>query len=142
MKNISTIRYYAVSDPADPTRMTFWRETERGRRSWPPKSGTFGADFYERLKAATHEERVHLMQTWRAAIDVEIDARPDLASARFSAWHSRCSFCGRRLTDPTSKTYGIGPECRSGCPDPLLEALAEQMRRTVTELNHHELAHP
>lgn len=28
-------------------------------------------------------------------------------------WHSgRCGACGRRLTDPLSIKYGIGPECR------------------------------
>jgi hypothetical protein len=31
-------KYYAVPDPDDPERMTYWRQTSRGRQPWPTKA--------------------------------------------------------------------------------------------------------
>jgi hypothetical protein len=127
-------RYYAVPDPADPLRMTFWRVSARGCRSWPPRSGGDGARFKEQLAAAeSRAEWVRLVVEHSDAVDVEIREHPERAGARFACWHARCCNCGRRLTDPTSKTYGIGPECRSGVPRPVLAQMAETMRIAVGE---------
>ncbi len=35
----------------------------------------------------------------------------DKDRARFGQFTGRCGCCGRRLTDPTSKLRGIGPDC-------------------------------
>lgn len=47
--------------------------------------------------------------------DLLIDTRHrDTYRATFGRITGRCGRCGRRLTDPTSKLAGIGPECRKG----------------------------
>ncbi|MEC3995226.1 DUF6011 domain-containing protein [Actinacidiphila sp. DG2A-62] len=40
--------------------------------------------------------------------------RPEVAARCFADLRTRCWSCGRALRDETSKTLGIGPECRSG----------------------------
>lgn len=39
---------------------------------------------------------------------------PWAAMARYGQEIGECGKCGRRLTDETSRTLGIGPECRKG----------------------------
>jgi hypothetical protein len=127
-------RYYAVPDPADPLRMTFWRVSARGCRSWPPRSGGDGAKYKALLAAAESKtEWTRLVVEWSDAIDTEIREHPERAGARFACWHARCCRCGRRLTDPRSKTYGIGPECVTGVPRSVLPQMAEAMRLAVGE---------
>lgn len=49
----------------------------------------------------------------RKAILEAIEADPD-AGPRFGREIGRCYKCGRTLTDPTSRSLGIGPDCRAG----------------------------
>jgi hypothetical protein len=43
-----------------------------------------------------------------------ITADPVGAARCYAEFSIRCAKCGRRLTDDTSKSVGIGPECRRG----------------------------
>lgn len=38
---------------------------------------------------------------------------PEAAMRRYGQEIGRCSRCGRTLTDPVSREFGIGPDCRS-----------------------------
>ncbi len=42
----------------------------------------------------------------------ELLADPDGYRAVFGQLTGKCGCCGRKLTDPTSKLLGIGPDCR------------------------------
>lgn len=102
---------YAVLDPEKPDRMEYWCRkdvrTKRGPRplfkAWPP--GKFGPE----LRGGVRPVRGHLVQVIEA-----IASDPIAAQKRFAQFSLRCCFCGKPLTDPRSKTYGIGPECRKG----------------------------
>jgi len=131
--------YYAVPDPTNPSAMTYWRRDRRGRLApWPPRA-RYGptltpADIPDHLAGQDRREwisdwaRAHLWP-WHEAVHAAIDADPDGCAARFAAMAARCCRCGRALTDPESKTYGIGPECRRDVPAELLTALAGAVAR-------------
>lgn len=116
--------YYAVPDPDDPATMTYWRRAITPKASslkaWPAKAW-FGpavprrADVPEdraerdRFAAAwTESRRVYMTKIIDAILSELDDAR-----RRFSTFATRCWSCGRTLRDETSKTLGIGPECRA-----------------------------
>jgi hypothetical protein len=107
----ATYSYYAVLDPGDHTRMRYARRTTRGHLElWPPIARIPGlAD--------------------GPGILAEIESDPDAAAARFDALATDCCICGRTLTDPLSKTLGIGPECRQDVGDTALAVLAEGVAR-------------
>jgi hypothetical protein len=101
--------YYAVLDPADHARMRYARRTTRGQLEvWPPIDRTRPGD--REVLAA-------------------VESDPDAAAARFDALGTACCVCGRTLTDPLSKTIGIGPECRQDVGDTALAVLAEGVAR-------------
>lgn len=50
--------------------------------------------------------------TERSRILAEIAVNPLEAERRYGMELGKCSRCGRTLTDETSRSYGIGPECR------------------------------
>jgi hypothetical protein len=130
--------YYAVLDPSDPGRMTYWRQTKTGRAPWPAKARyqptlytsdiPAGVRPSERGEWISQWHREHALPWWDA-LHAAIDADPIAAQARFAAFATRCCNCGRVLTDEASKAYGIGPECRRGFPDGVLAALAEAVGR-------------
>lgn len=100
--------YYAVLDPHDADRMTYWwRRAGRGDRpeflSWPLK--------------VDQTARVGYM----LAIVAAIAADPVGAGKRFAEFTTRCCLCGRSLRDEKSKVCGIGPECRKAVPGPVIE---------------------
>lgn len=117
--------YFAVLDPLDPGRITYWYRVQRGRDAgqlapWPPRT-RYGALYVKDMPAGTKAEqyafaRAHYDRVAhaRAVLEDVIDTDPDTAAARFAAFASRCCCCGKRLTDERSKCYGIGPECRHG----------------------------
>ena len=127
-------RYYAVPDPNHQDQITYWRKDKRGNlRPWPPKA-RYGPVLLRRdvppdMPPQDRNEwvrgwyREHAYP-WHDAIRATIDTEPELCLARFATFTSRCCWCGRTLTDAASKTYGIGPDCRSGLSDNLLAALA------------------
>ena len=131
--------YFAVVDPDDPEKMTYWRRDNRGTLSpWPQRASyapaLYRSDLPRGLGGAARTEyvqdwyRTH-RDPWWSAIRAAIDADPAAASARFAAWAMRCCCCGRTLTDAASKTYGIGPECRAELPAGLLTLLADEVGR-------------
>lgn len=134
--------YFAVPDPADAGRMTYWRSAGRGLRAWPP-AARYGPRLLRRevpagltgkpLRAfVTAWYRQHVAP-WHDAIKTAIAEDPQKCAARFAALTTRCCLCGRSLTDPASKTYGIGPDCRAGLPGILLAELTEAVGRADAE---------
>ena len=132
------VTYYAVHDPADPSRITYWRETAQGRKPWPNKANYAPVLLKRDVPALlTRQDRRAWVNAWfreelpkwQAAIDAAIDADPVGARARFVAFTSRCCCCGRALTDPASKCYGVGPECRADVSAGLLAELTVAVGR-------------
>ncbi|MCY0957670.1 DUF6011 domain-containing protein [Streptomyces sp. H27-H5] len=117
--------YYAIPDPDDSTTMTYWRRAitpkTNGLKAWPAKAW-FGPAIPLRADAPEDRaERDRFVAAWsesrRVYMTKIIDAilaELDDARRRFSTFSIRCWSCGRALRDETSKTYGIGPECRAG----------------------------
>jgi Family of unknown function (DUF6011) len=132
------IEYFAVPDPDDAERMTYWRLGPRGLASWPPNA-RYGPTLLRRdvprdLRGDAKREWVHtwFQSTrfmWTARVFEAINVDQHAAAARFAVWQMRCLCCGRALTDPASKTYGIGPECRAGLPVEVLVQLNEEVGR-------------
>jgi hypothetical protein len=138
-----TAEYFAVPDPADPTRVTYWRRSADTRlHAWPAKA-RYGprllrSDVPDDLKGRERQDwiwawsRGHITP-WLLAVGDAINADPDGCAGRFAALTRCCCWCGRKLTDAASKTYGIGPECRAGLPDEALAALIEAVGRAHAE---------
>lgn len=125
-------RYFAVPDPADAGLMTYWRQG-RQLTMWPPgvKHGPrlAAGDVPKQLRGTQRRSWIRrwfreIREPWDAAVRAALDADRDLAAARFAAFSARCCCCGRALSDPASKTWGIGPDCREGLPVAWLERFA------------------
>lgn len=118
--------YYAVPDPNDPDTITMWRShtaTYHGASidtltPWPANA-RYGPILWRRdvpkkqpardqVRAAHRERRKAWMDTVTARILADLKA----AASLYAATAVRCSECGRALTDETSKSLGIGTECR------------------------------
>jgi len=139
--------YYAVPDPNDPNRMTYWQRGPAGGLTPHPPRTRYSPrllrsdvpDWLTGRERQTWVEdwaRQHVWP-WYAAIHAAIDADPQACTARFAAFTTRCCECGRTLRDPVSKTYGIGPDCRDGIPNEVLAAMARMVGQA-----HAEAAHP
>jgi hypothetical protein len=130
--------YFAVADPNDATRITYWRRTEGRLKPWPATArygpALYRTDLPADLKGQAQREWIaswHRQHTfpWHEAIRAAIDSDPTGCAARFAAFTTRCCQCGKRLRDPTSKTYGVGPDCRDGWPDAVLASMVEAVGR-------------
>ncbi|MEU6929017.1 DUF6011 domain-containing protein [Streptomyces sp. NPDC046374] len=144
--------YYAIPDPDDPGTMTYWRRIRTDRKNaltgWPAKAW-YGPPVPRRSDVPVDDaERAAFVAAWsqarRAYLDRIVGTIAEdqvTAGRRFAEFRIRCCRCGRALKDETSKTYGIGPECRSGIPAAVLaryltpevgrihaQALAEEAR--------------
>lgn len=136
------IAYYAVPDPIDAAQITYWRRDKRGFIGPWPASAKYGPLLYKSaiprgLKDGRSEwirdwyrENLH---PWREAIFKAIATDPDGCRARFAVFAVRCCHCSRALTDPKSKTVGIGPECRSGLSAEVIGCLAVLVGRIHAE---------
>lgn len=131
--------YFATPDPADSDRMTYWRRDKNNRLAPWPARARYGprlthAEVPANLKGRERQDwiwawsREHVTP-WLVAVNEAVNADPDGAAGRFAALVTRCYCCGRELTDPASKTYGIGPECRTGMSTAVLAALTEAVGR-------------
>jgi Family of unknown function (DUF6011) len=131
--------YFAVPDPLDPTKLSYWYRPKRGRKAgrlqpWPPRRNDWGALYRTDVLAQPPEERdEYRIAHWkriragREEVTRVIEADPTLAAARFAECHSICCCCGKSLTDERSKAYGVGPDCRSGLRPEALAALIAKM---------------
>lgn len=135
--------YYAVPDPRDtnqqtPT-MTYWHahNTRYGRTldMWPAKA-KYGPLAYRKDRPKDPAEAVDWMRrhsekrrAWNELILTEIARNPDRCRARFAALATRCTWCGRTLTDDKSKLLGYGPDCRRA-----LKLDDEALAATITPL--------
>ena len=141
---MSITEYFAVPDPSDPTTMTYWvRKTAPRERSfgpWPTK-----AHYGPRLKRSDIppdvEDRRAFVRSWYRTnfdpwftrVQEAITDDPGGCRARFAVFATRCVSCGRALTDPRSKVLGIGPECRAGVPDDVIDHLARRIAKLHAE---------
>ncbi|MFF2940243.1 DUF6011 domain-containing protein [Streptomyces niveus] len=117
--------YYAILDPDDKGTVTYWRRTRSARtnalKPWPAKAW-YGPAVPRRGDVPTeHAARDLFVATWSRTrrkyleqVVTAIAASPEVAARCFADLRTRCWSCGRALHDDTSKTLGIGPECRSG----------------------------
>jgi len=131
-------RYFAVTDPLDPAKVSYWYRPTEGRHAgaitpWPLRRNSWGA-LYRKDVAAGADGRAyaieHFARVARARQDAEreIDRDPVAAAQRFARLAIRCCCCGKALTDDRSKVYGIGPECRRGASPAFLALLVEQVK--------------
>ncbi|WP_434593429.1 DUF6011 domain-containing protein [Streptomyces sp. A5-4] len=140
--------YYAIPDPDDAGTMTYWRrvrtERKNSLKAWPAKAW-FGPEIPRRSDVPTdRDERDLFVAAWSASrraymdrVVTAIGAAPEVAARCFAALRVRCWCCGRTLRDETSKTLGIGPECRTGM-DPAV--LARYCTPEVGRLHAEHLA--
>lgn len=140
---MTELRYHALPDPDDAGRMTYWRCDDSGRlREWPAKA-RYGPILTKAMVPASldHEARRRWMLNWietvsgpwHQQIRNTIDAEPQMTAARFADLKRCCAMCGRPLDEPTSRVYGVGPDCRDKLPPAMLPALLEAMRRAHAE---------
>lgn len=129
--------HYAIEDPFDPQRHTTWRVKDGKFEAWPtrvrvgpitavrwadcPRYGSDRERFIRAAWARQHE--------YHADVKAAIKADPEAASARFSVQTVCCCVCNRKLTDPESVGYGIGPECRRWMPAEHRAAIADHTSR-------------
>lgn len=121
--------HFAIRDPHDPRLVSYWRYRATRRRvqpvfgPWPAKARTgprlLAADVPAALKGDARRDWIRKWfadnaAPYRAAVIAALEADPHAAAMRFAELTSRCCVCGRNLTEPLSKSCGIGPECRSG----------------------------
>ncbi len=131
--------YFAVPDPLDPDRLSYWYRPKRGRDAgkilpWPLRRNRWGVLLRKDVLAQPVEQRdeyriVHWKRVREARQEIadRIEKDPIGCAARFAAAQSICCCCGKGLTDERSKTYGIGPDCRSGINPAVLILLIERM---------------
>lgn len=139
-------KYFAVPDPLDPTKTSFWYRSQTGRdagqiKPWPPRRSTWGQllkvdvphDKRTEPKAYREFVRGHFAAVGvaRGQVEILIERDPQAAAAAFSHWAIRCCVCGKTLTDERSKVYGVGPDCRARMPVALVDAIAEQVRVVI-----------
>lgn len=147
---MSDVQYFAVPDPDDATRMTYWRHRgdsgdrlnltayPSGAKYGPLRYGKpgpgrkhvmpAGLGPYERF-AWANRWHVEVRQPWEARVYAAVNADRVGAALRFGQFATRCCCCGRALTDPASKTVGIGPDCRGSLPAEVLAAFTEAVGR-------------
>jgi uncharacterized protein DUF6011 len=139
---VSDTEYYAVPDPIDPNQITYWRRDKLGRTAPWPASAKYGPLLYKRdIPKGLHDGRPQWVrdwyranrEPWQRAINDAIASDPDLCRARFAVFATRCCACGRTLTDPKSKSCGVGPECRSGLSEDTIGCLAVLVGRIHAE---------
>lgn len=137
---MSAATYFAVPDPDNAGQMTYWRRTARGQlEAWPAKARygpvLYRSDVPPNLRGQERTEWINTWQReqrnpWHDAVRAAIEADPAGCAQRFAQLCTRCCACGRTLTDPASKVYGIGPECRAAVSDTFLADMASAVGRS------------
>ena len=84
-----------------------------------PTSSWVGFSFVKVISGPS-EERIGIQRPGRmyegkmVGLLGKVLHNPNAAMARYGQEIGECGKCGRRLTDDTSRSLGIGPECRKG----------------------------
>lgn len=141
-----TTRYYAVPDPVDPAKVSYWYEPRRGKlagtlQPWPPNRNHWGSLFHrdipegltEAQRRAFTDDYFRRVRQAREDISGIIAADPAAAALRFSRYCVCCCSCGKALTADRSSVYGIGPECRKGVAPQVLSRLIERTKQIYRE---------
>lgn len=131
-------RYFAVLDPQQPDRMTYWRRTNGLLKPWPLKAKHGPILWTKPGPGHVHvtppglsgEQRREWVRGWYATVrgawmrqvQDTIAADPSGCARRFAEFAIRCCVCARALTEDFSKVVGVGPECRHGVPADVLAA--------------------
>lgn len=122
--------YYAITDPDNAETMTYWRASKGRLAIWPAKAWYGPARLLKRDAPADRDEMrawytawSDTWAAWATRVRTALDADQAAALRRFARFSIRCCQCGRRLTDDTSKVYGVGPECRRGASPAFLAAV-------------------
>lgn len=128
--------YFAVLDPRDPERMTYWRRVRGDLKPWAPRARYVPLPLRSDVPTDPEARRTFVLDwtervivPWNAAVRAAIDGDPLGCAARFAVLKSKCCICGRPLRDPLSKTAGIGPDCQEGWPPRALLAMCEAVGR-------------
>jgi hypothetical protein len=135
--------YLAVPDPNNAAQMTYWRRTGNGTLTeWPSKAKyapvlhkrdvPSGLDTAARFDWARRWYAENA-EPWWAAIRAAIETDEAECARRFAEFCARCCVCGRKLTNETSKVYGIGPECRANVPTSWLADGAKKIGQAHAE---------
>lgn len=107
----------------------------RGRHAfdpWPDQAEYGPTTRFHRRDIPKHPEQRRVFwdavrarsDDWHLRLVAVLVADPLSARARFAVFTTRCCHCGTELSDPYSKTVGIGPVCRDGMSDEFLAGLA------------------
>lgn len=122
--------YYAIPDPDDAGTMTYWRArgdrlTAWPRDAWYGPAALLKADAPADIQATRewHQEWLDRRGEWFDRLRKALHTDPATAQRRFAEFWVRCFICARPLTDDTSKTLGIGPDCRRGLDPAALAAI-------------------
>lgn len=97
--------HYAVESLTGHNDLDFFRVDRPTEGKWA------GYTFVKRVIGGRPDSRVPRSQI--AAVLTAIAADPE-ANVRYGREIGRCYRCNRHLTDETSRSLGIGPDCRSG----------------------------
>lgn len=110
--------YYATPDPDQPEQLTLWHITDTTWKAWPARA-RYGPKLLRKDVPKDHAGRLAairahnaVLTVWNTRVIDTIQADPAKAAAAFAQHSVRCFCCGRNLTDPRSKTLGVGPDCR------------------------------
>jgi hypothetical protein len=97
--------HYAVSSGTGNNDLDFYRVDRPTEGRWA------GMVFVKRVIGGRPDIRLDFGQTKAALEAIEAEG-PEAAAVRYGQEIGRCYRCNRHLTDETSRTLGIGPECR------------------------------
>jgi hypothetical protein len=141
---------YAIPDPLDPGKVSYWYRPERGQEKgkllpWPPQRNKWGQRLYRKdlpvpgEPSSSPANRAFAAAFWdrvreaRETAIAEIEANPELAAARFARYCKCCCACGKVMWEERSVVYGIGPECRRGASPEFLSRMIEATKQAFAE---------
>lgn len=98
--------HYATESRTGNNDLDFWVVDRPTEGRWA------GYTFVSRVIGGHEDQRVRGSEA-RQALEAIIAAGPEQAARRYGQEIGRCGRCNRHLTDETSRTFGLGPECRT-----------------------------
>lgn len=98
--------YYATKSITGNNDLDFWKVDKPSEGKWA------GYIFVMRVIGGNPHKAVSGREKFRALEEI-LKAGPRSSATLFGQTIGRCWRCGRHLTDETSRSLGIGPECRS-----------------------------